>query len=101
MYSPLLLLIQTCNVAATICSANSAVTQELFPISRTDDNVSRTRDKVSSVVANKNGPRSLVILNANGTRMESSIPVAKLDRLKLVRSIHREKTRHIITFELL
>jgi hypothetical protein len=61
-------------------SANSVVSQLPLSTCTITDNVSRTRDKVSSEVMSRNGPRSLAIRGAKGESVDPSPPWKKLLR---------------------
>ncbi len=71
-HPPLIFLFHTCSIARTRALASSVSNHEASSILRTDDIVSRTISKVSSDVESNNGPRSLAILPAKGTRAASS-----------------------------
>lgn len=76
---PLLFLCQTSRTAWVKEAARSGVTQLPLSISTTTDRLSRTRPRVSSEAAGKNGPRSLAMRGANGASAASSPPWKKLD----------------------
>jgi len=75
---PLVFLLHTSKEAVTRDAARSLVNQVPLSTSKTTDKVSRTRERVSSDVTNRNGPRSWAIRATKGESAESSPPSQKL-----------------------
>lgn len=71
---PLLFFVHTSKVASTRELAKSVVSHDALSTSSTTDIVLRTKERVSSVVRSRKGPRSWAIRATYGFKAESSAP---------------------------